>query len=175
MNTVSWFKTTAAAVTMAVFVGCAPAQDEANANGADGMNDSSQMVEQTPEQIAAERKAQQIEEVKEEIVNAGGVVYFGFDDAEIQEESISVLNNWAEYLMLTGDKVAIQGHTDERGTREYNMSLGERRANKVIGYLVAQGVDAAQLEAVSYGEESPAQDGSNEYAWSKNRRAVLDI
>ena len=76
---------------------------------------------------------------------------------------------------MSGVKAVIQGHTDERGTREYNISLGERRANAVIGYLTSQGVDVSQLEAVSYGEESPAIDGSNDYAWSKNRRAVLEL
>ncbi len=171
-KTASWIKATTVAVTLAALVGCSPAQEETKTEEA---ATAPVTVEKTQEEIAAERKAKEVAAAKEAVMTVGEVVYFGFDDAEIQPEAIGILNDWAKYLTLTGDKAIIQGHTDERGSREYNISLGERRAKAVIGYLVSQGVDAGQLEAVSFGEESPAVDGSNEYAWSKNRRAVLEL
>ncbi|WP_156502735.1 OmpA family protein, partial [Oleiphilus sp. HI0067] len=70
-------------------------------------------------------------------------------------------------------KIVLEGHCDERGTKEYNIALGERRANSVAQFLKVNGVSASQIEVVSYGEESPAVAGSNETAWSKNRRVVL--
>lgn len=161
------------ALTAALFVGCAQTQeapevDETQAN-------QEQVVQKTPEQVAAEERQARVDSAKAEVANMGDTVFFDFDDSAIKSESVSTLNAWANYLKVSGDNAVIQGHTDERGSREYNISLGERRANAVIGYLTSQGVDASQLEAVSYGEESPAVDGSNEYAWSRNRRAVLEL
>jgi peptidoglycan-associated lipoprotein len=162
---------------VALAVGCTPAQDDqaaADAAAAAAAQEQ-QVVEKTPEEIAAEERQAQIDSAKMDVMNFGDTVFFDFDDAELKSESVDTLNAWAMYLKVSGEKAVIQGHTDERGTREYNISLGERRANAVIGYLASQGVDASQLEAVSYGEESPAIDGSNDYAWSKNRRAVLEL
>jgi peptidoglycan-associated lipoprotein len=79
----------------------------------------------------------------------------------------------AKDLKAQGNRVVLEGHTDERGTREYNMALGERRAAAVQRYLVLQGVSPAQLELVSYGEEKPAVVGSTEEAWAQNRRVEL--
>ena len=73
----------------------------------------------------------------------------------------------------TSLKVRLEGNTDERGTREYNLALGERRANAVKAYLVAQGVSPSQIEVVSYGEEKPVDPGHNEAAWAKNRRVQI--
>ena len=82
-----------------------------------------------------------------------------------------MLNGHAAYLMANPSvKVKLEGHTDERGTREYNLALGERRGNSVQRYLSLQGVDASQLEVVSYGEERPAARGQSSDAYSKNRR-----
>lgn len=102
------------------------------------------------------------------------VVYFDFDKSEIKPEAVPVLRAHAEYLMNHPDaRVLIEGHCDERGSREYNIALGERRANAVKSFLEAEGVDGVQLSTISYGEERPAVEGHNEAAWAKNRRAVL--
>ena len=102
------------------------------------------------------------------------VVLFDFDSSSIRPEFYGMLKAHAAYLVNnTGTKVRIEGHADERGTREYNMALGERRAKVVVTYLRAQGVKSSQLEAVSYGEEKPVDYGHNEMAWSKNRRAAI--
>ena len=103
------------------------------------------------------------------------VVYFGYDRAEISPEFKEVLNAHAKYLMENPQaNIVFEGHSDERGTLEYNLALGERRANSVKSYLVVQGVNPAQLESVSFGEERPAMVGSEEATWSKNRRAVIN-
>lgn len=103
------------------------------------------------------------------------IFYFGTNLSDITALSYGGLNAHAQYLKSNAAaKLQIGGHTDERGTREYNLALGERRANAVARYLVGLGVAADQLSVVSYGKEKPAADGSDEEAWAKNRRVELD-
>lgn len=103
------------------------------------------------------------------------VLYFDYDSSSLSEESRKVLAAHGEYLARNQTaKVSIEGHTDERGTREYNMALGDRRAQAVKQVMLLQGAKSSQLETVSYGEEQPADLGHDESAWSKNRRAELN-
>lgn len=99
--------------------------------------------------------------------------YFAYDSSDLQPEAMRALDVHAKDLKANGAHVVLQGNTDDRGTREYNMALGERRGMAVQRYLVLQGVSPAQLEVVSYGEERPAATGSDEQAWSLNRRVNL--
>jgi peptidoglycan-associated lipoprotein len=102
------------------------------------------------------------------------VIYFEFDSNEITPEFAAVLQAHGGYLAAHPEvRMTVEGHTDERGSQEYNLALGERRAEAVKRILVLNGADSAQVQGVSYGEEKPAQDGSNEAAWSQNRRAEL--
>ncbi|WNO08109.1 peptidoglycan-associated lipoprotein Pal [Teredinibacter sp. KSP-S5-2] len=101
------------------------------------------------------------------------VFYFDFDQSILRSESRSALMLHAEALKAEPRNVRLEGHADERGSREYNMALGERRANAVRDFLVLQGVDSNLIETVSYGEERPAEVGSYDSAWSKNRRVEL--
>jgi len=102
------------------------------------------------------------------------VIYFDFDTAEIRPEYVPVLRAHAEYLVNSpAARLVIEGHCDERGSREYNIALGERRAGAVQRFLEAEGVSPVQLETVSYGEERPVDLGHNEEAWAKNRRGEL--
>jgi len=102
------------------------------------------------------------------------VIYFDFDQAEIRPEFLPTLRAHADYLINNPSaRLIIEGHCDERGSREYNIALGERRANAVKRFLEAEGVSPLQLETISYGEERPAVPGHNEEAWAKNRRAEL--
>lgn len=102
-------------------------------------------------------------------------IYFDFDKDTIRPEFESVLNAHADYLRSNPNTtVILQGHGDERGTREYNLGLGERRAQSVESYLTVQGVSPSQLEIVSYGEERPAVQGNSEEAYAQNRRVVFD-
>ena len=101
-------------------------------------------------------------------------VYFGFDKYNIEGEYAQILDAHAAYLNATpASKVVVEGNTDERGTPEYNMALGERRAHAVQSFLTSKGVQGSQISTVSYGEEKPAVLGHDEAAYSKNRRAVL--
>jgi peptidoglycan-associated lipoprotein len=103
----------------------------------------------------------------------GNIVYFEFDSSDIQPASEEMLNAYGKLLKSTGSHATLEGNTDERGTREYNMALGERRGKAVADYLTMQGVSSSQLEVVSFGEERPAVQGEGEAAYSKNRRVEI--
>jgi peptidoglycan-associated lipoprotein len=101
-------------------------------------------------------------------------IYFDFDRDSIRSEYIEVLRAHARYLIQNASvAVLIEGHADERGSREYNIGLGERRANAVKRFLEAEGVDSVQVNTISYGEERPVAFGNDEASWAENRRAVL--
>ncbi|MCK5647786.1 MAG: peptidoglycan-associated lipoprotein Pal [Gammaproteobacteria bacterium] len=101
-------------------------------------------------------------------------IYFEYDSITINSEGQSALNAHAEYLSLNPNKtMIIEGHTDERGTRDYNLSLGERRSRAVADFLTASGVSGQQIEVRSYGEENPVALDHNESAWQLNRRVEL--
>jgi peptidoglycan-associated lipoprotein len=107
------------------------------------------------------------------VLNVGDRVFFEFEKFDLTPESTATLNRQAEWLKkYPARTLTVEGHCDERGTREYNLALGERRANAVKNYLAAKGVEAARLKTVSYGKERPAVVGANEAAWSQNRRGV---
>ncbi len=112
-------------------------------------------------------------------LNRSGVlrtVYFDYDRSLVREDQRAVLLANAEWLRANPRYVVeIGGHCDERGTTEYNLALGDRRANAIKEYLVGLGVDGSRLELVSYGEERPAAAGSGEEAWAKNRRAEFVV
>ena len=101
------------------------------------------------------------------------VYYFDFDKAELSADTREALDVVASVLKNTNTRIRLEGHADERGTREYNLALGERRAKAVASYLSVQGVAASRIEVISYGEEKPAVADSNEAAWAKNRRVEL--
>lgn len=102
------------------------------------------------------------------------VIYFEFDSSEVRSADRDVLTNHAAYLRENPQAtIVLEGHADERGSREYNIGLGERRAQTVRQIMELQGVGAQQLSTVSYGEEKPAVDGNGESAWSQNRRVEL--
>lgn len=112
------------------------------------------------------------------LVQAAGTdtVLFAFDSYGLDEEARQILGKHAQWLGSNANvTVTIEGHADERGTREYNLALGERRANAAKNFLAAQGVASNRLSVISYGKERPAVDGSNEDAWAQNRRAVTVV
>jgi peptidoglycan-associated lipoprotein len=99
-------------------------------------------------------------------------IFFDYDRADIRYDQIGILQANARYLRDTSsEKIQIQGHCDERGTEEYNLALGDRRARTVKEYLTALGIPNEKLSTISYGEATPFEVGHNEAAWSKNRRA----
>ncbi|MEM8916933.1 MAG: peptidoglycan-associated lipoprotein Pal [Pseudomonadota bacterium] len=113
---------------------------------------------------------------EEFIVEVGDRVFFGYNAYDLTTEAQDTLSRQAEWLNTYPDStILVEGHADERGTREYNLALGEQRGNAVKNYLVAVGIDASRVEVISYGKERPAVVGSNEGAWSRNRRGVSVI
>ena len=110
------------------------------------------------------------------VVNVGDRVFFETDRSDLTSAARATLQRQAAWLKLyPALSVAMEGHADERGTREYNLALGEQRATAVRDYLVIQGIDSDRIKVISYGKEKPAVVGSNTMAWSKNRRAVTII
>jgi peptidoglycan-associated lipoprotein len=106
-------------------------------------------------------------------ISVGDRVFFAYDSAVLSPVATQTLDRQAAWLKQYQDIVlTVEGHTDERGTREYNLALGDRRANAVKNYLVALDIDAVRILTISYGEERPAEPGNDETAWANNRRAV---
>jgi peptidoglycan-associated lipoprotein len=109
----------------------------------------------------------------DKLAEVGNTVYFDFDSSELSENAQMTLNRQAAFLNVNPTLViVVEGHADERGTREYNLALGDRRATAVRDYLLAKGLNSARVRTVSYGKERPAVEGSTEAAWEKNRRAA---
>lgn len=104
----------------------------------------------------------------------GRTIYFDYDQSVIKPSDLAVLEMHAQVLRKHRDRsVTVEGHCDERGTREYNLALGERRAAAVRTFLTSAGVNRSQIDIVSFGEERPADPGHSERAWSQNRRAIV--
>ena len=116
--------------------------------------------------VAAKAEADKLAEV-------GNTVYFDFDSSELSDNAQMTLNRQAAFLNVNPTLViVVEGHADERGTREYNLALADRRATAVRDYLLAKGLNSARVRTVSYGKERPAAEGSTESVWEKNRRAA---
>ena len=110
------------------------------------------------------------------IVNVGDRVFFAFDSFELDADAQELLQDQAAWLkQYNKASITIEGHCDERGTREYNLALGEKRAQAVKNYLNSLGVSKSSLSTISYGKERPAVIGSNEGSWSQNRRSVTIV
>jgi len=125
------------------------------------------------QQAAAAQAAAQQQRLQEAAAAVGNVFYFEYDSSSLTPAAIDAVNAHIAALQGNDSNVRLEGHTDERGTREYNMALGERRANSVRDYMVANGIATHRIENVSYGEERPVAYGSGESNWSQNRRVEL--
>ena len=110
------------------------------------------------------------------IVNVGDRVFFGYDSSDLDSDALELLQDQVAWLKQNSDvSVTIEGHCDERGTREYNLALGEKRAQSVKNYLIGLGINPDRVSTISYGKERPAVVGSNDGAWSQNRRSVTTV
>jgi peptidoglycan-associated lipoprotein len=162
-----------AAVLLALLAGCSTdstgsGQARGSGEGAFGTAQSS-----GPSGAAVGRS-----EIDQEAMRAavGDTVLFDTDRSDLNSQAQQLIRRWAEFLRQhPGTALTIEGHADERGTREYNLGLAERRATAARTFLVSQGIDARRLTAVSYGKERPAALGSTESAWAQNRRAVAVV
>ncbi|WP_169570053.1 peptidoglycan-associated lipoprotein Pal [Sneathiella limimaris] len=110
------------------------------------------------------------------VLNVGDRVFFGFDMYNLTAEARSTIERQAQWLKANPSvTVSVEGHADERGTREYNLALGDRRATAVKNYLVTLGISSSRVDTISYGKERPVALGHNEEAWSQNRRGVMVV
>ena len=119
-------------------------------------------------------KTDEVYDYSSKAIMANAVVYFDFDQYTLSSKSIQTLRSIAQVMEDNKDlEITVSGHADERGTREYNLALGQRRSESVANYLVANGINRNRLITKSYGEERPLSLGSNDTAWSKNRRVEI--
>ena len=147
-------------------------------SNANGSSASSSKVSSSKESAANKSSlfGQAKETAADKLIAVGDRVLFGYDSAKLDESSKILIDAQSRFLRVNNDlNFVIEGHTDERGTREYNLALGKQRATAVRDYLVIQGIDPDRIKVISYGKEKPAVVGSNSMAWSKNRRAVTVI
>lgn len=143
--------------------------DDANTSQAEQVTETVQVETAEPVVSPAEQMRQKLEALRQE-----NTIYFDFDRATVRPEFVEVLQAHGTFLRANPSvRVTIEGHSDERGTPEYNIALGERRAQAVVSYLQNLGVSAGQLTTVSYGEEKPVDRSRTETGFAKNRRAVL--
>lgn len=143
----------------------------------DGMNDSSAKImgKDIKRELSDEKTSSSRTLSIRETVN-GSVVFFDYDKSDLTSEATKSLDTDAAILKAnTGIIIKIEGHCDERGTVEYNLALGERRADAVRKYFISTGVDSSRISIISYGKEKPVDPGHNEEAWAKNRRALIRI
>ncbi len=151
--------------------------DEQSNTGTNGNTGVTQQVTEESVQVTAAKRAAAIEEQKRQELaklRSEHIIYFDFDVSKVSDQFASVLDAHAKFLNANSDvNVLIEGHADERGTPEYNIALGERRAKAVETYLENMGVNSSQLSVVSYGEEKPMVKNRSESAFAKNRRAVI--
>lgn len=140
--------------------GTAPTSETASTSG-EGMSSAASIAAGTQQDL---------------VVNVGDRVFFAFDRYDLRPEARFTLQKQAAWMKANPSvSVTIEGHCDERGTREYNLALGERRANSASDFLMSLGVPASRITTISYGKERPVDPASNEVAWAKNRRAVTVV
>jgi peptidoglycan-associated lipoprotein len=170
-------KALAVALPMFALAACSSSSDT---DGQSQVDTNAQTTTSTAEenvQVTAAQRAAEIEEQKRQQLaklRSEHIIYFDFDKSSVSSEFSQILDAHAKFLNAnTNVSVLIEGHADERGTPEYNIALGERRAKAVITYLENMGVSSSQLSTVSYGEEKPMVKDRTESAFAKNRRAVI--
>ncbi len=152
------------AVAMAVMVGCASKSTDDSGAGTATDAGASTGAQSGYDQAAADAAA---------LASLQRVFYFDFDRSELRPEVTAQLDRYVALLKNGNQNLRLEGHADERGTTEYNLALGERRAKAIADYLSVNGISAGRIETVSYGEERPAAPGHDDESWALNRRVEL--
>ncbi len=169
------FKILGLIAAVALVAACAETPDESAAASGTGA-DTATTTASTAEAPAAASPAAKQSLRDQFVVEVGDRVYFDYDKYNLNPEARQILEKQAAWLNRHPQvTVTVEGHCDERGTREYNLALGERRANAVKDYLAALGISLDRIKTISYGKERPVAFGSNAAAWSQNRRAVTEV
>lgn len=167
------FQVLAVIAAAALIAGCETAPEQnAAASGAGG----STPAVTTQTQPTAQKMGPAAGSKEDFVVNVGDRVFFAFDKFDLSGDAQATLKKQAAWLQKYPNvTITVEGHCDERGTREYNLALGERRANAVKDYLSALGIARTRVNTISYGKERPVALGHDEAAWAQNRRAVTDL
>jgi peptidoglycan-associated lipoprotein len=183
MNILKQAKAVGIAAILAVLAGCAgqvneqAAPAEPTKPATSEQKASASKLESAADKAAREARQaafESAEQLRKNAMAADTLFFFGFDRSDLGQDALDDLDAHAKYLAANrAAKVRLEGHADERGTRAYNLALGERRANSVTRYLVIQGVNRSQIETVSYGEERPLSLSRDDNGWSRNRRVEL--
>lgn len=153
-----------------LLIGCASTDTSDDAAAVAAVAAEQAAVEAAAMKAAEEEAARKAAEAAASLET---IFYFDFDQATLSADTRAALDAQVAVLKDSNAKIRLEGHADERGTREYNMALGERRANAIANYLIINGVARYRVEAVSYGEECPIASDSDDSAWSQNRRVEL--
>lgn len=168
-------KVSGIAATMLLVAACGT-EDTKPAAETSGSGNQTQVAEQPKPATAPQPTGPAAGSQEHFVLNVADRVFFDFDSSALSADSRATLGRQAAYLkQFPGKTIIVAGHCDERGTREYNLALGEQRANAVKQYLVSLGVDGGRVSTISYGKERPVALGHNEAAWSQNRRGVTTI
>ncbi len=180
MNMLKQAKIAGIAGVLAVLAGCAgqvneEVASEASVAPAAAATEATEATQASEQASSAVSDAQlTAERLKSEAMAADTLFFFEFDKSDLSQDALDDLDAHAKFLAADRNaKVRLEGHADERGTRAYNLALGERRSNAVARYLVIQGVNRSQIETVSYGEERPLSLVRDDSGWSRNRRVEL--
>lgn len=164
-------KLATAVLASAILAACSSTQTDDSAAADRAAAEAAAAERAAAERAAADRAA--AERAAAEAAALETVFYFDFDQSTLRPETRAALDAQIARLQGSNSSIRLEGHADERGTREYNMALGERRANAVANYMSLNGIDRSRIETVSYGEEQPISTASTESAWSQNRRVEL--
>jgi len=176
MSILKQAKTAGIIAILAVLAGCAGQVNESaqTSSKVESAEDRAAREARQAEFLAKQEAAKTAEQLRNSAMAADTLFFFDFDKSDLKQDALDDLDAHAKYLAADRSaKVRLEGHADERGTRAYNLALGERRANAVARYLVIQGVNRSQIESVSYGEERPLSLSRDENGWSRNRRVEL--
>ena len=168
----------AAMAAVALVTACESVTEETS--GASGAGAAKTEMTKTPQKPAAAMKAKmagpKAGSQADLVINVGDRVFFNLDKFSLNSDARATLEKQAAWLKKhSGLTITVEGHADERGTREYNLALGDRRANSAKDYLIAMGISPGRIKTISYGKERPVALGSNEDAWEQNRRATTTV
>ena len=140
-----------------------------------GSGSSSTASSTASENVASEDASIMPGSQEDLIVNVGDRVFFDYNSSELDSDAKELLQDQVAWIKQHNASITVEGHCDERGTREYNLALGEKRAQAVKNYLTSMGISSSNVSTISYGKERPAVVGSNDGAWSQNRRSVTTV
>ena len=180
-----YFKIFIVSILLLNFISCANKDQESllldaeggNTEQNDTLTEEIEITDNTAQVIKMEEIELTVEEkLASELVEVGDRIFFGYDESIITDQSADTLQQQYQFLIRNPDlSITITGHCDERGTREYNLALGERRASAAKNYLISLGISSNRISVISYGKEKPAVEGHDEAAWTQNRTAITFI